>query len=241
MQDNQEACEQRTIDVGSADGEPRTADTVAVESTESINLALREHQRQVDGWYLQSVTKDLNTWAGRMVDEFKLEIGLPCINIEKLRRPKLGHYRCGRNGFGLIDEIAIDLQHVLGHDYWTVLATLLHELLHSFQEHNGQPASKKSGNYHNAEFRKKAARLGLVVDEHGHTECEPGDTPFLNLLRKHGVEAPVVEVPKMPARHGKGNSKLSLYVCPCGVRLRVGRSRINALCLDCKGVFVKQA
>ena len=33
------------------------------------------------------------------------------------------------------------------------------------------------------------------------------------------------------------DSKLKLYECLCGVKVRGGRSRSNAQCLDCGGLF----
>ena len=174
--------------------------------------------------------------------EFKLEIGIPCLLIEHLRRCD-GHYRRGRNGFGLADEIGLDRSHVQRSPYWDVLGTVLHELLHSWQAYHGKPGRR---NYHNKEFRQKAWSLGLVVDFNGDTQYAPGDTPFPLLLKKFGIEpseAPISNdegpglIPADERTLSKG-SKLKLYECPCRVKVRVGRSRFNAKCLDCGGVFV---
>lgn len=156
--------------------------------------------------------------------------------IKPLRRARLGHYMPGRNAFGLRDEVAIDQDHAKTDPYWQIIGSLLHELIHAWQEHNGKPPSRNSHNYHNKEFREKAAVLGLIVDQYGHTKYAPGDTPFLNLLRKCGVEVPEIPEPDViltkPSR-----SKLILYECLCGVKVRVGSSRFNAMCLDCDGLF----
>lgn len=207
-------------------------------SAETINLALRRHQTKVDDWGFRKVAANLHTWAERMIFDFKIQTkAVPALMIERLRK-RLGHYRSGRNGFGLRDEIALDEHHVRGNPYWKVLGTLLHEILHCWQEHSGKPPGPNSRNYHNKQYREKAEELGLIVDQYGHTQYAPGDTPFLNLLRKYGVQVP--EIPEPEPLITKGWSSLELYQCPCGVKARVGRSRFNAQCLDCGGLFERR-
>ena len=60
---------------------------------EPINGALRDHQSQATNWKFREPAEDLHLWAGRMVSEFKLQIGTPCLFIENLRRRRLGHFR----------------------------------------------------------------------------------------------------------------------------------------------------
>jgi len=202
------------------------------EAAEPINLSLREHQAGAKEWEHQRQAAALHQWAERMVLEFKLEVPVPCLMIEGLRR-RYGHFRCGRNGFGLVDEIALDQVHLASDPYAETLDTLLHELLHSWQRRHGRPGRR---NYHNREFRRKALSLGLSIDARGCGGYAPGDTPFVNLLRRYGVEVPLREIlPQRPA--ARVGSKLKLYVCGCGVRVRVGRSSFNARCLDCGGRF----
>lgn len=209
------------------------------ESAEPINFALRDHQTTVKDWNFKELTTDLHNWAERIIFEFKLETGIPALMMERLRRTRLGHYRPGRNAFGLRDEVAIDQDHAQTSSYWRVLGSLLHELIHAWQEHNGTPPSAKSHNYHNKQFRKKALSLGLIVDHRGYTQYAPGDTPFLNLLRKSGLEVPEIPEPE-PVLVRPSRTKLRLWECPCGVKARVGRSRFNAKCLDCGGLFQRK-
>src|SRR5436309_10620713 len=203
---------------------------------EPINGALRDHQSQAANWKFREPAEDLHLWAGRMVSEFKLQIGTPCLFIENLRRRRLGHFRPGRNGFGLHDEIAIDASHLERDPYWDVLDTLLHELLHSWQAHHGKAGRR---NFHNKQFRDKAAEFGLLIDANGRGVLAPGDTPFRKLLRKHGIEVP--ELDGNPCAENllhladATEEKLKLFECPCGVKVRIGRARFNAKCLDCGG------
>jgi len=200
---------------------------------ERINAALREHQQSVVDWGFAGNLEELYRWAEVMVLEFKLEIPQPCLAVDRLRRA-YGHFRHGRNGFGLRDEIAIDRGHLERSPRWRVLGTLFHELLHSWQEHHGKSGKR---NYHNVQFRKQARSFGLVIDQRGFTEYDLSVvTPFRGFLEKHGIEVPAVEPPP-PLIVAKPRSKLKLYECPCGVKVRVGRSRFDAKCLDCCGVF----
>lgn len=206
-----------------------------LQAGEHINAELRTHQESASDWELTKTMRDLHAWGDRFVVEFKLNIGPPALMVERLRS-HLGHYRPGRNAFGLRDEIAIHDEHLAASPYWRVLGTLLHECLHSWQEHNGTPPASTAWNYHNREFRDKAKSLGLIVDKYGHTAYAPGDTPFFLVLSKYGISQP--DVPdEVHVLLPCGRSKLHLYVCPCGVKVRVGRSRFNARWLDCGGLF----
>lgn len=204
---------------------------------ERINQALAEHQAAIEDWRYADLARDLHVWAKRMVVEFKLKIGVPALAIEQLKRMTAGHYRPGRNGFGLRDEIAIDVRHVREDPYAEVLATLLHELLHAWQEHHGRSSN---GNYHNKQFRDKAVSLGLIIDEWGYERHAEPPTPFSKLLTKHGVQNPAIPNPNATRRR-RGVSKLKLWMCPCAVKVRVGRSVFNVQCLDCGGRFTIQS
>jgi hypothetical protein len=201
---------------------------------EPINLILRQHQEALGDWDVSVDIRELHRWAEEMIFEFKLEIPTPCLTVEALRG-RFGHFRHGRNGFGLRDEIAIDRSHLKNSPRWRVLGTLLHELLHSWQEHHGKPGK---ANYHNVPFREKARVLGLVINEQGRTDFNLSPVaPFIAFLGRRQVQVPPVQ-PVAPAVSARPGSKLKLYECPCGVKVRVGRSRFNAKCLDCGGLFV---
>lgn len=211
---------------------------------EPINVALVEHQRAIRDWTYASAMLDLTLWVERMVFDFKLEIPAPALSIQRpTRRVELGHYCSLRNGFGLKDEISISEHHLredcANDKYWWVLDTVLHELLHCWQQYNGKPPSSGSHNYHNMEFRKKAVSLGLVVDERGCGQAAPPPTPFWDLLNKHGIAIPSLEA--LAVRPiVQGRSSLKLYQCPCGVKIRSGRCELRAVCMDCNGIFERR-
>jgi len=205
-------------------------------SAEAINGVLRDHQANVSDWCFSNSAKTLHIWTKMMLLDFKIESdGIPALLVEPLRK-RLGHYKSGRNGFALNDEIAIDQNCLQTFPLWQVLGILAHELIHLWQKHNGNPPAPNSRNYHNKQYCQKAREIGLLVDQAGHTKYALGNTLFRSLLKKNGVEVPAVFEPV--SQFHKSKSSLRLYECSCGVKVRIGQSRFNALCLDCGTPFV---
>ena len=208
---------------------------------ETINEVLAKHQGSAEGWEYRDLAGELHEWARRINMGFGLHLpNTPALKIQPLKR-RFGHYLCGRNGFGLLDEIAIDENHARNSPFWSVIGTLGHECLHGWQfnKHNGEPSKIGRRNYHNWEFRDKAYRLGMIVDARGFTQYEPGNTPFMNLLRKYGIEPPQIPRPIREQRQ-VSKTKLHLYECQCQPRpykVRVGRAEFHARCLVCNCIF----
>ena len=201
---------------------------------EKINDLLKVHTLTVDDWRHAEIVRLLHGWAERFNREFKLNIDTPAIRIEQLRKRTLGTYRSGRNGLGILHEIAFNIDH-LDRPQAHLLDTLLHELLHEWQEIHGNPGS---GNYHNAEIRKKARELGLLFDHRGRSEGIIKDSPFVEILERHRVDTsvfflPMEKSPWLPTKQGK--SKLKKYSCSCtNVRAAV---ELHARCLVCGDLF----
>jgi len=107
---------------------------------ESINASLKEHQVGAKDWSYQQWMADLHEWAERMNVEFNLDTGISALAIARIRRTTYGRYHIGRNGFGLRGEIVINEIHLQTKPRWQSLGTLLHELLHYWQEIHGRPA-----------------------------------------------------------------------------------------------------
>lgn len=210
--------------------------------TEPINVALKSHQASAKDWRYRGLLAEIHTWAERFTVGFKLNIPFPAIVVDRLRGRCLGHFRSGRNAWGLKDEVAIDRVHATSDDFWQALGTLLHELIHLWQQKHGDPPSNNNFNYHNREYRDKALELGLVVDRWGHTRYAPENSPFLALLTEYGVEVPVLPPPEQ--QHitiGRLNSsKLKLWQCRCPVRVRVARADFRARCLVCGQIFERK-
>ncbi|MFC1675943.1 SprT-like domain-containing protein [Planctomycetota bacterium] len=209
-------------------------------TSEKINTALKSYQIQADDWNHQPLVENLHIWSERFHSGFKLKTNLPVLTLDKLRNTCYGHFRPGRNGFGLRNEIAINENYINAKNYWQALGTLLHELLHAEQEQIGKPGKS---NYHNKEFRSRAESLGLIVDQWGHTSYTPAPSPFWDLLEKYGIEVPDLKEPESVIVSKPGNSKLKLWFCSCDspVRIRVAISDFQARCLKCGQLFVRKS
>jgi len=160
------------------------------------------------------------------------------VGVDRLRRCWLGQFRPGRNALGLRAEILIADHHARPNrgpeDFWRILGTLLHELLHAWQELHGKPGKR---NYHNREFRRKAVELGLVIDQRGVTEYDPG-SPFFGVFDREFIVIPDLPVPKLYKPQPK-RAKLALWTCGCNPpqRARIGKSEFEAMCPRCNNFF----
>jgi hypothetical protein len=160
----------------------------AVPLTEPISILLRKHQDSAKGWKYRDVLCDYYIWVERFNSEFELNIPMPVIAIECLKkRQRLGQFRFGRNPLGIKNQITISSHHIESNEYWNQLSTVLHECLHLEQRLHGKPGR---GNYHNKQFRDRAASLGLNVTQRGYTKHASENSPFFNVLAKYGVEIP---------------------------------------------------
>ncbi len=175
--------------------------------------ALALHQG-AEAWAHRELAAELRGWADIFDSEFKLEAPEISLQIDRLSARRLGHFRYGHNGFGLKGEVAINERYLRRQQPHDVLGTLLHELLHAWQQAHGRPGRR---NYHNKEFREKARGLDLVVDERGYTKYLPEQPP------------PVVRV--------RGQSKLKKWSCGC-TNVRVAVAEFRAVCLRCGAEFL---
>jgi hypothetical protein len=201
-----------------------------LEEHPAVYDVLADHQKNEE-WRYNALASEAHRWASIFNDEFQLEVPEVSLAFENLRRTRFGHFRYGHNGFGLKGEIAINAQHILNREFWQTLGTLLHELLHAWQQAHGKPGKR---NHHNKEFRARARGLGLIVDQRGHTSYEP-NSAFTTLLKKHGVHVPPLVAPTS-TKAVRGESKLKKWSCGC-TNVRVAISDFRARCLKCNGVF----
>jgi hypothetical protein len=196
-----------------------------------IYAKLADHQT-AEAWFGRPVMQTLQLWTDSFNVEFKLEIPEVSLAIESLRCSVYGHFRYGHNGFGLKGEIAINARYLFGQrSSWEVLGTLLHELLHAWQQAYGKPGK---GNYHNREFREKAQSLGLFIDKRGVTGYA-AESPFKDVLRRYEVDVPFFEIP-LPREKPVGESKLKKWSCGC-TNVWCAKAELNARCLKCGSRF----
>ncbi|MBI3466026.1 MAG: hypothetical protein HY000_23680 [Planctomycetes bacterium] len=193
-----------------------------------IYRMLADHQ-QAETWEHRELVQELQRWATIFDFEFKLEITEVALSVDWSRYRSLGHFRPGHNGLGLRGEVAINQRQLPSREPGQILGTLLHELLHAGQQVHGTPGK---GNYHNKQFRDKAGQYGLIVEPNGVTHYAP-QSPFTELLRKHGVHIPELPGPTLQER---GTSKLKKWSCGC-TNVRVAVADFRAKCLRCGNNF----
>lgn len=163
--------------------------------TPTVYSAIADHQRR-EVWSGNQFIEQLQTWADRFIVEIKLDIPEVVLSIDALPCTRYGKFREGHNGLGLRGEITLNAKYLDGsRPMWEVLETLLHELLHGWQQAHGSPGK---GNHHNRVFREKAAELGVLIDKKGLTGYA-AIGPFKALLTQSGIDAPSAETP-VPSR-----------------------------------------
>lgn len=203
----------------------------------SVYPVLAAHQREEE-WHSRDVVTFLQNWAEYFIAELKLDIPNVVLGVQELPKDCYAHFRYGHNAFGLVGEIIFNARFLNGcREEWEILGTLLHELLHGWQQAHGKPGKR---NHHNAEFRDRAWELGLIVDRRGVTGYRE-DSEFKSMLRARGVDVPRgQQLPKRPQVASK--SKLKKWSCGCRppVNVRAAVARFRARCLDCGCEFELQ-
>lgn len=204
---------------------------------EPINDELKQHGLAIDDWPDSEIHRVLHEWAERFNREFQLGIPTPAIRVDSISCRKFGTYLPGRNGFGLFHQITMNKHH-LGRSLSEVLATLLHEQLHAWQDLYGKAGQH---NYHNRAFRQKARLYGLIIDSRGH-KLGVAMGRFTKLLEQHGVDISKLRLdgdfknePRRELGMPRGNSTLKKWSCGCtNVRCAV---QLAAQCLRCGNPF----
>jgi hypothetical protein len=206
------------------------------QTTDTPHNAIARYQNQDTGWRYHKAICEVLRWKGILDREFVLDLPEVAFCIGFTRRNCHGYYRASHNWYGFKREILLKedslLERVAEDRFWDVIGTVLHELLHAWQDLHGAPAK---GNYHNAEFRTKALECGLIVDERGYHEYLAAGR-FLQLVEEYGVAKIVVEGAE---RFQPQATKLKKWVCGCQPQygVRVAIEDYLALCLRCDQKF----
>ena len=137
-----------------------------------------------------------------------------------------------------------------------VVATLLHEMVHYWNDLNGVKDCSRGNTYHNKNFKAKAEACGLIIEHHptyGWSITSPSDELLefcidndLREIRLCRNDADFSRVPGTGTHAGtlSGNggfnkkSSTRKYVCPCcGMSVRATRN-VNIACMDCEEQLV---
>ncbi len=122
----------------------------------------RERTRPED----EPLAQKLEEWHARLNAEyFGGALRAVPIRVSRRMKSRLGHYTAGRLGGGTagpqrhtakaLGEIAISWRHVRRHRWEEVVHTLIHEMVHQWQDETGLPID------HGPRFRAKARDVGI--------------------------------------------------------------------------------
>ncbi len=102
--------------------------------SENINLEIMENELSAIDWELWSLAQELYWWVHLFQAAFfkGAPVPLPALTFEKARVNTLGHYRIGRNSFAVREQINLNRLY-LTRPLHSVLSTLLHEMVHSYE------------------------------------------------------------------------------------------------------------
>lgn len=110
----------------------------------------RERTRPED----QQLADKLTQWHARYnADHFSGALKTIPVRVSRRMRSRLGHYSAATGGEG--GEIAISWRHLRRHGWDEALHTLLHEMVHQWQDESGHPLD------HGRLFRGKAREVGI--------------------------------------------------------------------------------
>jgi len=98
----------------------------------------------------------LSEWHARYNAEyFGGQLGAIPVRVSRRMKSRLGHYTAATEGAPA--EIAISWRHLKRHGWDEALHTLLHEMVHQWQDESGQQID------HGRAFRAKAREIGIVA------------------------------------------------------------------------------
>lgn len=161
----------------------------------------------------------------------------------------------------MLYEITFNAVHMRdedGHQVWEYgqygeLEILLHEMIHLWQQNFGQHPIRPGKVTHNAEFVRKCEYFGLHPRLGSGAHTQIADGLFEECMRRYGIPRP--DTSQMPegnledwfkwllkflegGQERKGRSTLTLYECPCGQKVRVGKKAWpGAVCRACGGEY----
>ena len=131
----------------------RTILQFPVQRLEAERRPRRPHSTHPDD---VSLAERLTEWHRRYnAEHFDGELKSVQVRISRRMRSRLGHYSAATED-GLPAEIVISRRHFRRHGWDEALHTLLHEMVHQWQDESGQVID------HGREFRRKARAVGVA-------------------------------------------------------------------------------
>lgn len=187
--------------------------------------------------YLEKIFRTLNA------DKFGGELEVPIITVQST--PKAyGHFTCGKvwmNAHG-DDQYEINIgAGTLNRPIENVVSTLLHEMVHLYNQMHCIKDCSRGNTYHNKRFKAKAEEVGLIIEydsKIGWSVTSPSEE-LLDYIIKQGWEDILInrnDGLRISGGSGDGDKKKSStrkYQCPCcGMSVRATKE-VHISCMDC--------
>jgi hypothetical protein len=198
-------------------------------------------------WDYSEIEEELHRFFGLLNTEFfSQELPTVAISCYRGNATSTGSYRTFRDKSGLNEQIIINRRY-LGQPKYLILLTLLHEMIHLWQYHFGNPglsvyqvsSFRAVKYYHNKQFRMKAEELGIPCNSRGYSLSV--SNPFIEFCGRHGIHVPKhdpSECFEPQIREADTGTKLRKYTCGCtNVWAAI---RVQASCKLCGEEFKRQ-
>jgi len=213
---------------------------------EKINLQIKENELSAIDWELNSIVWELYWWVDlfQMVFFKDMPVPLPVLTFERKRVNSLGYYCIGRNDFAIREQINLNRSY-LDNPLWSILVTLLHMMVHSWEFTYVSENKRTKSWYHGKTFRDKMAEFGIICSNNGNHAGLDSNGLFVFILKKHAINfddlpenncANAGIVPINSNTKIKGKSKLKKWTCACQI-VRVGKKYFKATCDICGKKF----
>jgi SprT-like family protein len=219
---------------------PRALGEGETSSQVALATALREHGKASRDWVYGKALEQLAPWEERINDQF-FEGALPpaVISFEPTRARKLGNYRIGHDGLGLLWRININPRQ-FNRPFAQLIATLAHEKIHQWEHLLCGRWSAGEG-YHTKRFQERATAIGIPTNGRGHYLGVAAQGALAHLLAKEqiGLEAPSETLARIDRANTRARPALVAWVCGCRAPVVwVARdSVIAAACTRCEQDF----
>jgi SprT-like family len=149
-----------------------------------------------------------------------------CLITMQRHRSFAGYYGANffRHGEDKVDEIAMNPQ-CASRPVNEVLSTLVHEMVHCWQQHFGKPG--KNG-YHNKQWGEKMKSIGLQPTDTGYPGGKETGTRVTHMIVEGGKFA--IATAKLLSK-----GEISMYVdCSGGSSKKYKKNKTIYICPDCK-------
>lgn len=170
---------------------------------------------------------------------------LPFCLITMQRKGKARGYFCperfeSRNAEGvLVHEIAMNPSLFKDRDDRDILSTLLHEMIHLWQEENGEAPRR---NYHNKQWARKMEELGLIPSNTGEPGGRKTGQSMSHYINDSGKYASIIkeflnknekiqyqDKPEIVIKRAKKKNKIKYSCQKCGINAW-GKPGVKLMC-----------